>query len=165
MTIEIEPLIEALREELQQYGEMLALLDQQQERIVQRNAPEISASVDRINAQSEVIQKARAERGVRQRELAESLRLGQGATLADLIQKLVPKYQPLLQALFQENNRLLFRVQQRAQQNHLLLSYSLDLMQRLISSLLPISPPTVYNGGGGLSAPVFPAKSLYEAVG
>src|SRR5437764_198159 len=117
MTKEIEPLIDALREELQQYGEMLALLDQQQDRIVQRNAPEISASVDRINAQSEVIQKARAERGVRQRELAESLRLAQGATLADLIQKLVPKYQPLVQALFQENNRLLFRVQQRAQQN------------------------------------------------
>ena len=91
--------------------------------------------------------------------------LGQGATLTDLIQKLLPKYQPLMQALLQENNRLLFKVQQRARQNHLLFSHSLKLMEQVIASLLPSTATTVYNGGGGLATPVFAGKSLYEAVG
>lgn len=160
-----ERLIESLREELQQYGEMLALLDQQQERIVRRAAPDILASVDEVNAQSEIIQQARTHRGACQQELAEAMKLPRAATLADLIQRLTPKYQPLVQALLQENNRLLFQVQHRARQNHLLLSHCLDLMQRFLASLLPTTPPTVYNGGGGLSGPAFVGKSLYEALG
>jgi hypothetical protein len=31
--------------------------------------------------------------------------------------------------------------------------------------LFPSTPLTVYNGGGGLSGPVFAGKSLYEALG
>ncbi len=46
-----------------------------------------------------------------------------------------------MQALVQENNELLVRVQQRARQNHLLLLRSLELMQKLINSLFPGSRP------------------------
>jgi hypothetical protein len=160
-----EQLIEALREELQQYGEMLALLDQQQDQIVRRAASDILFSVDQVNAQCETIQRVRDHRLDCQRELAERFQLPQGATLVDLIKKLLPKYQPLVQALLQENNRLLFKVQQRARQNHLLFSHSLKMMEQVIASLLPCTATTVYNGGGGLATPVFAGKSLYEAVG
>jgi len=71
----------------------------------------------------------------------------------------------LVNALVEENNSLLLRVQQRARQNHLLLNRSLELMQRLIATLLPVDRTTMYSGAGALFAPSLPKRALYEAVG
>ena len=138
-----EQLIAALRDELQQYGEMLVLLEQQQARIVRRAATEILASVDEINAQSAIIKKARQQRRVCLRNMAEQLRVPRESTLGDLSKSLMPKYQPLVQALLEENNRLLLKVRRRARQNHLLLRHSMELMHRFIVSLIPGAPTTV----------------------
>ena len=46
-----------------------------------------------------------------------------------------PHYRPLVHALISENNELIERIKLRAQQNHLLMSRSLELMQRFISSM------------------------------
>jgi len=59
MIEELKRFIEALREELQHYGEMLGLLDRQQELVVIRAADEILQTVSAINAQSASIQSAR----------------------------------------------------------------------------------------------------------
>ena len=61
-TDSIEPLIAALREELQHYGEMLALLDRQQEQVKARSAGEIFQSISLIQAQAAAIQGARQHR-------------------------------------------------------------------------------------------------------
>ena len=61
-TDSIQPLIAALREELQQYGEMLALLDRQQEQVKARSAGEIFQSISLIQAQAAAIQGARQHR-------------------------------------------------------------------------------------------------------
>ena len=58
----IQNLIGALREELQEYGEMLALLDRQHQIIMVRDADEVFQSISIIKAQGLAIQKARAER-------------------------------------------------------------------------------------------------------
>ena len=55
-------LIEALREELKQYGEMLALLDQQQQMVVHRQVAALPDHVNCVNAQAGVIAAARQER-------------------------------------------------------------------------------------------------------
>ena len=64
-----------------------------------------------------------------------------------------------------ENNELLVRVQQRARQNHILLSRAVELMQRFISTLLPGAAPTTYNGTGRTLGAGLPQHSLYEAIG
>ena len=64
-----------------------------------------------------------------------------------------------------ENNELLVRVQQRARQNHLLLSRSLELMQGLLNSLFPASETRVYNGQGGMQTHAGVPRTLYEGVG
>jgi flagellar biosynthesis/type III secretory pathway chaperone len=130
-----ETVIDALRNELQQYGEMLALLDQQQEAVMLRGADDILRSISAINAQSTVVQSARRHRQRALHELALALGQTAEASFADLVPLLADHYRPLLTALIQENNELLFRVRQRAQQNHLLLQQSLDLMQRFLSTL------------------------------
>ncbi len=158
-------LIEALREELKQYGEMLALLDQEQDLVMNRQTFGISPCVMAINAQGEILQTVRHEREQRLRHLLHELQLSEQTSLKELIPRLPSQYQPLVQALLHENKELLVRVQQRARQNHLLLSRMVDLMQKLIGSLLPGSAPATYTGGGVMLTPALPGQPFYEAIG
>ena len=70
----LQQLIEALRNELQQYGEILALLDRQQEVVMLQGADHILQSISAIDSQSAAIQAARANRQLAQRNLAETLK-------------------------------------------------------------------------------------------
>src|ERR1700722_17384062 len=146
----IQHLIAALREELQQYGEMLALLDRQHQFIMVRAAEEVFLSISPIQAQGSAIQAARALREKWRRSIAMILLQPDHAGFAVLIPLLPPDYRPLLTALVDENNELLLRVRQRARQNHLLLSRSLELMQGLLNSLMPARETRVYNDQGNM---------------
>ena len=158
-------LLDLLRHELRQYGEMLALLDQQQEFVMARSAEEVLRSVNAINLQMGQIQTARQERESCQREIAGALRVEGDPEFRNLVPHLPEAYRPAIEALVRENNELLVRVQQRARQNHLLLSRSVELMQRFVSSLLPASPPVTYTGEGQVRANVPPIQPMYQAVG
>jgi len=158
-------LIELLRGELHEYGGMLALLDQQQESVMTRAADDVLRSVGAINEQMAIIQKAREQRESCQNEVARLLEPPGGGEFAALIPRLPEKFRGAVAALVRENNELLIRVQQRARQNHLLLSRSVELMQQFINTLIPVAPPTTYNGGGQLQSAGQPAQTLFQAVG
>lgn len=161
----LQNLIESLREELKQYGEMLALLDHQQHYVVQRQTTDLLQSVAAINSQVQTIATARREREQRQRRIAQQLNLDASAGFAELVPQLPADYRPLVQALVQENNELLTRVQNRVRQNHLLLSRVVELMQRFIGSLIPGSQPSTYDDAGQMLAGGLAPHSLYDAVG
>ncbi len=165
MTEHIENLVTTLREELQHYGEMLALLDQQQESAINRVTDDMLAATTAIQNHSQVIQTARREREQRQRELSRLLGTIESATFAELIPQLPDAYRPLVQSLVQENNSLLERVQQRAQQNHLVLSRSVELMQNFLSAWMPARETQVYNGQRERERHAIPTAPFYEAVG
>jgi flagellar biosynthesis/type III secretory pathway chaperone len=164
MNEELQKLIESLREELRQYGQMLVLLDDQQGRIIQRHNDELLDATAAVNTQGTAIQTARRQREGAQRDLAHTLQVGGDSPLTHLAPLLPPDYRPLLNALMQENNHLLQRVQQRARQNHVLLRRSLELLDQFINSFCPAKAP-VYNGAGSLQAGLETGASLYEAVG
>lgn len=161
----LNALIAALREELQQYGEMLTLLDREQEFVMRRASQDLFEAVTAIQSQAGVIQQAREAREDRRNEVAAALGLPGDTSFTSLIPKLPADYQPLVQALVRENNQLLVRVQQRARQNHLLLSRSLELMQRFMSMLFPARDSQVYDDHGQRPSWSPPLHSLYEAVG
>jgi flagellar biosynthesis/type III secretory pathway chaperone len=161
----IEPLIAALREELQHYGEMLVLLDRQQEQVKARSATEIFQSISLIQAQAAAIQDARQHRENCRAAAALACRRTESAPFTDLIPLLPPDYRPLLQALVDENNQLLGRVRQRARQNHVLLRRSVELMQELLRTLFPSRQTSVYNGNGHKRGQLLNARPLYNAVG
>ena len=165
MIAPVTSLIDALRQELQQYGEMLARLDQQQQSIMRRAADDVLASVAAVQDQGAAIQSARQVREQTQRKLARHLGQPEKATLVKLAEKLPPDYQPLVRALVEENNHLLVRVQQRARQNHLLLRRSLELMQDLLRDLFPAGPRGLYDDGGRARNRHLPACALYDAAG
>jgi flagellar biosynthesis/type III secretory pathway chaperone len=165
MNEQLNNLIEALREELKQYGEMLALLDQEQELVMQRQTAGIAPCVVAINAQADTLHVVRHEREQRRRHLARTLQLSEDSGFKELTARLPAEYKPLIQALVQENKELLVRVQQRARQNHLLMSRMVELMQKLICSILPGSGPATYTDDGLVLASALPAQPLYNAVG
>jgi hypothetical protein len=74
-------------------------------------------------------------------------------------------YRPLIQALVEENNELLTRVRARSRQNHLLLSRTVDLMQRLMGGLFAAKGGSTYSGEGSLLGGRSNARRMYEAVG
>jgi flagellar biosynthesis/type III secretory pathway chaperone len=161
----LKNLVSSLREELQQYGEMLALLDQQQELVVSRATDELFQTVFAIQSQAGLLQRTRQERERCRQALAQHCQMPESTAFADLMPRLLPDYQPQLEALVQENNELLMRVQQRARQNQLLLSRSVELMQQFIGSLLPSRQTVVYTGQGDKCQYALPNPPLYEAVG
>ncbi len=128
-------LIEALREELKQYGEMLALLDYQQELVVQRQGADLLQSVAAVDAQAEAIRVARREREQRWRHLARTIGCSEEVSFQEALPHLPAELRPLIQALVEENNELLTRVQERARENHLLLNRAVELMERFINTL------------------------------
>lgn len=148
----LEKLIHALREELTHYGEMLALLDRQQETTIHRMADEMFAGTAAIQNQSRVIQEARLAREKAQRELSRELCVTESSTFVELAPLVPPEYRPLIESLVGENNDLLRNVQHRARQNHLLLNRSVELMQQFISTLAPAGPARAYAGKGRPSA-------------
>jgi hypothetical protein len=158
-------LVSALREELQQYGEMLALLDRQQQQVIERAADEVFQSIGLVKSQGIAIQSARARREECRAQVAQTLRRDEDAAFAELIPLLPHDYQPLVGALVEENNALLVRVRQRARQNHLLLSRSLELMQGVINTLFPGRETRVYNDHGAMRTHRVASQPIYEAVG
>jgi flagellar biosynthesis/type III secretory pathway chaperone len=161
----IKFLIDALRDELQHYGEMLDLLDRQQAHLVARAASEVFQSISLIKAQGAAIQQACARREECRRAVAKDCRQPQEAGFAALIPILPADYQPLLLALVDENNELLQRVHRRARQNHLMLRRSVELMQDLLNTLLPSRQGSVYDDTGSRPASAAAACRFYEAVG
>jgi len=164
MTQALEKLIQALREELTHYGEMLALLDRQQETTIQRLTDEMFAATVAIQNQSKVIHDTRTQRETFQRELSRELCVVESSTFVELIPLLPPDYRPLVETLVEENNDLLRKIHHRARQNHLLLSRSVELMEQFINTLLPNRSTQVYTDRGARVAPTV-APPLYEAVG
>ena len=164
MTERIKHLIEALRDELKEYGEMLALLEEQQEHLMSRRADGVLESVGRINEQALVLKRTRMRREETQHHLACTVGHAECTGIFVLAQYLPADYRPLLTALVNENNQLLARVQKRGHQNHLLLSRSVELMQQFISALNPGQNATVYGGDGAVHTGS-PSNALYEAVG
>jgi hypothetical protein len=165
MTEKIQPLINALRDELKEYGEMLALLDRQQHFVIERAAADVFHSAGPIQRQGLTIRDVRAQREECAREVARELLQDPDSGFAVLIPLLPAAYRPLIKALVDENNELLVRVQQRARQNHLLLSRSVELMQGLLDSLLPSREVRVYNGRGNMQIHAGAPRALYQGVG
>jgi len=160
----VKELIEALRDELKNYGEMLALLDRQQEYLMTRAANEVSQSISLVQAQGLAIQEARKRREDCRRAVAEAAGEAETTSFKDLISLLPADYQPLLKALVDENNELLSRVRRRASQNHLMLKRSVELMQQLLTSLCPPRPTSICNDHGEMPALSRATRQLHEEV-
>jgi hypothetical protein len=146
MVTTFEQFIDALRNELQQYGEMLALLETQQCALHHRSTDAVAASASTLNSQSVEIDSARRLRENLQRQVAWALGVPEEQTVRQLIPLAPPEYQPLLTALAHEIQELLRRVRHCARENHEHLRRSLEQMEQFITKLSPPSGKDLLDG-------------------
>ena len=69
MNEELNNLIAILREELTQYGEVLALMQEQQELIINRAANELLINLNTVNSQMEQVAQVRQQRELARQQL------------------------------------------------------------------------------------------------
>ena len=135
MMAPLQRLIESLRHELQQYGEMLALLEQQQRSVRFQGASDALQACAAIRAHQGVLTRARQIRREANASMARAL--GQLDSLQgnELIPLLPREVRPLIAALIEENGALQGEVHEKAQRNQRLLRQSADLMEDFIRAL------------------------------
>ena len=166
MNEELNSLITALREELTQYGEVLALMQEQQQFIINRSANELLLNLNVVDEQMEKVAVARSHREACRRALVATLGATEETTFRQMTEMLSPEVQPLLNALVEEINQLLQHIQKWLRQNHMLLSRSLDLMKQIMKGMFPSSSSTAgtYGRGGQVSPVTPPPSTLYEGI-
>lgn len=135
MTPTLEQVIEALRDELQQYGAMLALLETQREHLSLQDTQSILNSSATLDKQHGVIAAARARRETLQRQLAWVLGHPDTPGVRDLLPLIPDYYRPLISALAREINELIESVRERVQTNQSLLRRSLELTERSLATI------------------------------
>jgi len=143
-----EQFIAALRRELEEYGGLLHLLDEQQAAVLARKPDAVLEMIPKIEAQLATTHARRKEREATADELARLAQLPQPATLLSLAPHFRPAVRPLVEALAGEVNRLIGHTRRRAQQNQMLLARSVELTQELISRLSPRAVSKTYSSKG-----------------
>ena len=110
-------LVDVLREELQEKGGLIQLLNQQTEVLYLRLADDNRRLEDQIRKQLLVASGCAQKREQSVRELAARKNLADGAGPSEILEWFPQYVQPLLEALFSEVERLSGRMEERLRQN------------------------------------------------
>ncbi len=121
MTAELDSLIEALRAELIEFGEALALLEAQRECIVQRSTSDLLANLREISRQIGRLLKAREIRNECRARLGRATAQPPHLTLSQISSLAPPPYPLLLAALADQLGEALKRFGDRLSENNRLI--------------------------------------------
>ena len=158
-----EQLITALRNELEEYGGLLALFDSQQAAVLERKPDAVLEQIPRIDKQLAITAGCRKQREGTAVALANLSQLPGPATLRSLAPHFRTAVRPLVEALADEVNRLITLTRRRAQQNQMLLARSVELTQELVSRLSPRAVSKTYSARGRVKIqPAAGASRLLE---
>ncbi len=122
----------ALRAELQEYGGLLELLEDQQNSIL-RGEPEVFVDLGAaVHEQVTLLGAHRACREKTVQSFARNCRQPESATLAELLAHMPAAVAGMIKALIDEVNALITRTQRRLRQNHLLLARCVSAAQQSV---------------------------------
>ena len=143
-----EPLVELLRFEVQEYGGLFNLLDRQQQEIFKRD-PELvmgtNAEIERYMAEMGSL---RERRESKVREVARACGLDEEEKLSNMLPHFPDFMRPMLQALVDEINHMVRRTRQKARQNFMLLSRTMEITHETFRSLQPENFSKTYTKKG-----------------
>jgi hypothetical protein len=110
-------LVDALRDELQEKGGLIRLLDQQVQAVYRRDTRENERLEEQIRLQLRVIARSTQFRELILRQSASSFQMSEDVHVNELIASFPDFVRPLLEALVTEVDRLSNRLQERLGQN------------------------------------------------
>jgi flagellar biosynthesis/type III secretory pathway chaperone len=148
MITDWQTLVDALREEVTEYGGLLNLFEKQQAAILRREADVVLSVNDSIELQVRIIEVRRKEREAVVRLHAAGLGKPLDISLKDLTNFFEEPVRPLLLALIDEVNSLVSRSRRRAQQNQILLARCIEVSQQILQRLNPAGVTTTYTPNG-----------------
>ncbi len=146
-----EPLVRALRVELQEYGGLISLLDEQRHGILGRNTDGLLERSSEINNQLESVRKLRTDREVLTHSLVRDFDLEEEGSLSEMVPYVPEPVQPLLQELIDRINDLLGKIQRKAGQNRMLLLRAHEITEQIMRSLQPHDVTKTYNRMGKIT--------------
>ena len=115
--VEWDQLVDALRDELQEKGGLIQLLNQQTETLYRSDTAENERLEEQIRVQLRLISRCTQGRELALRQTASRFQLNEEAQSAEVIRSFPEYVHPLLEALFSEVDRLSNRMQERLRQN------------------------------------------------
>jgi hypothetical protein len=110
-------LVDALRDELQEKGGLIRLLNQQTETLYRRDIAENERLEEQIRTQLRLVSRCTQGREFALRETASKFSLNDDVQSAEVIRSFPEYVHPLLEALFSEVDRLSTRMEERLKQN------------------------------------------------
>ena len=144
-------IVEHLRAELQAYGGLLVLFDEQQHNLLRGDSDAVLSYAHEIEAQV----KTTAELRDRREHAVNVFALEAGQPVGLSLKKLIPHFpadvRPLLSALINEVNHLIHRVRRGATRNHQLLSCAIELHGETLRILRPSAFIKTYSPQGQVS--------------
>lgn len=159
-----EPLVDALRAELEEYGALFNHLTRQQEEIFARHVDTVLEINGEIDDQSRIIAAARERREAIMSDLAVRADLAKGTRLTAMLEVFPDFVRPLLEALVRDINLMINRTRRKARQNHILLARAVELTQETLRQLQPETFSKTYARSGHVSVRG-EKRSRYQAVG
>lgn len=127
-----DEMVQALRAELQEYGGLLGLLEDQQTAIL-RGEPEAFLDLGTaVHEQAALLGAHRASREKTVRHFARDCWQPESATLLELLVHMPMSIAGMIKALVEEINTLIGRTQRRLRQNHLLLARCVSAAQQTV---------------------------------
>lgn len=157
-----EFIAECLRNELQEYGALLGLFEEQQANLLRRDADAVLALASAIEDRSRAAQAVRDHREQAVRRFALAISEGPDSTLRQLIPHFPAEVRPLIDALIDEINHLIHRVRRGARQNQVLLSRTVEAHQEVLRMLRPERFTKTYSPTGTVAPAI---ASAWQAAG
>jgi flagellar biosynthesis/type III secretory pathway chaperone len=162
-----ELIAHSLRDELQEYGGLLCLFEEQQGALLRRDAMGVLTTVSSIEEQARAAAAKRLTREEIVREFAITQGRSPGSTLRSLLDCFPAEVRPMLEALIAEVNLLVHRARRGVRQNTMLLQKAIEVHQETLRTLRPESFNKTYSPRGQISvtAPASAVPSSLQAVG
>lgn len=158
-----QPIADALRREVGEYGGLLSLFEQQQRFLFARDPESVLRISNEIHEHVADLHDARRSREELVADLAVSCGQPGDSTLRSLLEFLSPEARPLIDALIGEVNVLIRRVRQVSRHNQSLLQHALDSQQQILRAFRPDSFVQTYSPKGRVGHLAVPVASLHVA--
>ena len=159
-----EDLLGLLRDELQEYGGLIGLLNAQQQSILNRRPDSLLEINQSVQTQLEASQILHRKRTGYVSDLAETFGEPDSSTLSELVSYFPDVTQPMFQSIIDEINSLISQVRNKIEQNQRLLRRLTEVTDQLLSMADPSSSSKVYDSKGSLNRLDTGKSSLNESA-
>lgn len=151
-----DPLLDLLREEVQEYGGLHNLLDRQQSEIFNRESDLVMLTNDDVESHMGMMNALRERREEKVRSLAIQCDCDPELSLRNMLPHFPEFIRPLLEALIDEVNAMVTKTRRKARQNYLLLSRTMEITQEALRMTEPGNYTKTYSRKGyvGMSGTV-----------